>query len=148
MKRPAKKSTTVSATELAKLAVCEQQLVFDKQRGRRLSKEQKEAIALGQQEHAEHHQQVQYMKQLQDKRCFIATTVFGPDAVQTRQLRDFRDAVLMRSTPGRCLIHGYYRYSPAIARWLQHKPLLKFLLRQFLTGIVLLLQRPDKSSSC
>jgi hypothetical protein len=138
----------VSATELAKLAVCEQQLVVDKQRGKRLSKAQKEAIAAGREEHAGHHRQVQYYQQLQDKRCFIATAVFGPDALQTRQLRDFRDRVLKRFQAGRSLIRCYYRYSPALAHRLRDKPVASYLTRALLSGLLWLINHLSKPPSC
>jgi len=48
--------------------------------------------------------------------CFIATAVYGDyDHPQVRELRSFRDQVLMRSTAGRRFVRWYYRVGPGMA---------------------------------
>ncbi len=57
--------------------------------------------------------------------CFVATVAFGEGAAELDVLRQFRDRVLARSTPGRAFIWGYYAVGPALAeevskrRWLK-----------------------------
>lgn len=58
-----------------------------------------------------------------DDFCFIATAVFGGlDAPAVTVLRGFRDEVLVRSSVGRCVTNGYYRFSPPLADWLITHP--------------------------
>ncbi|WP_327084829.1 CFI-box-CTERM domain-containing protein [Thauera sp. Sel9] len=55
-----------------------------------------------------------------DRRCFIATSVFGDDAPETATLRRYRDVVLMRSRWGMCLVDLYYCLRPCLCRVLDH----------------------------
>src|SRR5699024_9681073 len=68
----------------------------------------------------------------QDKRCFIATAVYGPDAWQTNALRNWRDDALLPHAWGRLFIGSYYRISPAIARRLDHHPRMRATVRRLL----------------
>jgi hypothetical protein len=68
--------------------------------------------------------------------CFIATAAFGDyDHPLVRNLRDFRDRVLLRSTPGAAFVRAYYRWSPAAARWLAAQPTARAAVRVGLTPI-------------
>jgi len=69
--------------------------------------------------------------------CFIATAAFGsPLAGEVRVLRRFRDRFLLRYGPGRLLVAGYYRVSPAIADSLRHHPAIRWAVRQGLLPVV------------
>jgi len=57
-----------------------------------------------------------------DRRCFVASAVYGPDAPATDELRTFRDERLMPSVLGRSLVHLYYRLSPPLAGWVSSRP--------------------------
>ncbi len=51
--------------------------------------------------------------------CFIATAAEGTKAhPHVVQLRDFRDATLRSSAPGRLFIRAYYATSPPVAAWI------------------------------
>lgn len=51
--------------------------------------------------------------------CFIATAAEGSKShPHVERLRDFRDATLRRSAPGRAFITLYYATSPPVARWI------------------------------
>ncbi|MDG0815050.1 CFI-box-CTERM domain-containing protein [Bdellovibrio svalbardensis] len=66
-------------------------------------------------------------------RCFIATSAFGPQALEVQELRVFRDFTLKNSLVGRRFILAYYKISPRIAclldkhSWL--KPAVRAVLR-------------------
>ena len=47
--------------------------------------------------------------------CFIATAACGADSVEVKILRQFRDAVLLKSVFGRIFVRTYYRLSPPMA---------------------------------
>lgn len=57
-----------------------------------------------------------------DRRCFVATFVFGPDASETQVLRAYRDAVLLRQCWGRALVAAYYRVAPMGCRIMARSP--------------------------
>ncbi len=71
-----------------------------------------------------------------NKKCFIATTVFGEDAHETELLRKFRDLVLLRSRIGRTACRLYYRISPAVAKSLERHPRLKVLVAALLLRLI------------
>ncbi len=51
-----------------------------------------------------------------DRRCFVATAAMGDvDAPEVETLRAFRDAILIKSRPGRAFVQAYYRFSPPLA---------------------------------
>lgn len=56
-------------------------------------------------------------KQVEDKRCFIASYLYGVDDRRTVRLRKFRDGYLTNCWSGRMFISVYYRLSPLII-WL------------------------------
>lgn len=55
--------------------------------------------------------------------CFIATALFLEiDQKEQKQLRRYRDEVLLKSSLGRISVKAYYRVSPPIARVLEDSP--------------------------
>jgi len=69
--------------------------------------------------------------------CFIATASFGtPMAREVRVLCEFRDRFLLTSAPGRAFVNFYYRLSPPIAEFIQHRPLVKLFIRTHLKSLV------------
>ncbi|MBI4649194.1 MAG: hypothetical protein HY738_22020 [Bacteroidia bacterium] len=68
-----------------------------------------------------------------DKRCFIASAVYGTDnCVELDILRNFRDEHLMNKKTGKILVELYYRISPPVANWLAANTFLKKLVRIFI----------------
>ena len=56
---------------------------------------------------------------LQKSNCFIATAAFqSMDAAPVALLRQFRDEVLLKSSPGKAFVRWYYAWSPNSAKWL------------------------------
>ena len=69
--------------------------------------------------------------------CFIATAAFGsPLAGEVQVLRQFRDHYLLRYGPGRLMVAGYYRVSPAMADSLRRHPAIRWAVRQALLPVV------------
>lgn len=123
----------VSATQLAEMGYCEQRMLLAHRLDERTTPAQKRARARGDEAHLRYFAQGAASK---DRRCFIATRVFGPDAPETRQLRGFRDAVLLPRWWGRCLVAVYYRTAPCVCRllerWPAGLPLARVVLRRIL----------------
>jgi hypothetical protein len=71
--------------------------------------------------------------------CFIATAAYGsPTDPNVEILRAFRDRYLLRSRAGRAFVDLYYRYSPALARFINGHPALKPVCRVLLYPAVVL----------
>jgi hypothetical protein len=113
---------STSATDLAKFATCERQAYLDKRyphtkdsRAIQASKTRGNYIhALAERQgHPASHS---------DRRCFIATAVFGQDAEETNSLRTWRDRNLLPHHIGRLLVSLYYRLSPCVADYLERHP--------------------------
>jgi general secretion pathway protein G len=75
--------------------------------------------------------------------CFIATAAFGtPLAGEVVALKRFRDAVLMKSGPGRAFVAFYYRHSPPLAGFISRHGVLRFLTRMALYPVVYAVRFP------
>ncbi|MCK8783978.1 hypothetical protein M0638_06240 [Roseomonas sp. NAR14] len=62
--------------------------------------------------------------------CFVATATLGdPRHPDLDDLRRLRDRVLLRTGPGRRLVHAYYHRGAHVARWIRPRPALRFLVR-------------------
>jgi hypothetical protein len=65
-----------------------------------------------------------------DSRCFIATAAFESTNCSEMQIfYFFRDHVLCRSQMGQAIVNRYYLISPAPARYIAKKPILKKITR-------------------
>ena len=117
----------VRASDLAKMAVCEQKLVYEKRYGELLTPAQRERIRDGRRGHASYLREAFVLNprvSSSDSKpwCFIATELWGESGGETQLLRAFRDALLSRHPLGRALIRTYYRRSPAIAAYIAARP--------------------------
>lgn len=71
------------------------------------------------------------------KGCFIATASYGtPMAGEVETLSQFRDKYLMENSLGRTFVRSYYRFSPYLAEYISHRPLLKTFIRIGLKPLV------------
>jgi len=127
----------VRASDLAKMAVCEQKLVYEKRYGELLTPLQRERIRDGHRGHARYLRDAFVLNprvSSSDSKpwCFIATELWGESASETELLRAFRDAVLRRHRLGRALIRTYYRSSPAIAAYIAPRPYARQLAKLLL----------------
>ena len=72
-----------------------------------------------------------------DDFCFIASAAFAdPNAPEVNRLREFRDAVLMKTSGGRQFVAAYYRLSPPVAAWLKDHRRISGLVRLALRPMV------------
>src|SRR6266851_4213124 len=135
------KRRAIRASDLAKMTVCEQKVVFEKRYGERLTRAQEQRIRDGNRGHA------QYLRQAfvvnsdvhsseRKPWCFIATELWGEDAAETCALRALRDAILHRYALGRAFTRVYYRMSPAVAAYLARHPRVRRLAKAALTPVV------------
>lgn len=80
----------------------------------------------------------------QNRQCFIATAVYGsPFVPEVEMLRQWRDQSLSKTRRGRSFISIYYKYSPGIASFIEHRPFLKWLIRKVLNCLVRKIIRVD-----
>ncbi len=110
----------ISVTSLAKLGKCERQAYLDYFYG-----DDHCAVRAAAQRGNSAHEEFARRLAGQDRRCFIASALFGAAAWQTEALRRWRDEWLLRFYLGRYLVKWYYRFSPrflpllAKRRWLR-----------------------------
>jgi hypothetical protein len=121
----------VSATELAKMGKCERQVYLDHHHGEDTSLTA-EFIKRGNHEHEQFNRQLSG----RDKRCFIATAVFGVDAIETNILRQFRDEHLIPYKLGRVFTALYYSISPYIVIIIEKYPALMIPIRRILRWFI------------
>lgn len=135
--RPARHS--ISATSLATLGLCEHQLGLTLRHGDHKATAQQEVfLSRGKvvHEQALHAAMAAPEGASTDRRCFIATAVYGQDAVQTSALRAWRDKTLMTSWIGRAVVKVYYRLSPGVVTVLDRHPSWKAVVRWMLDRLV------------
>ena len=82
-----------------------------------------------------------------DRGCFVATAVYGSAMVEEVQmLRDYRDRVLSRSSPGRALVLAYERLGPILANLIINRPRVKAIVRAVVLTPVLWVVRLTSSA--
>ncbi|EER62170.1 conserved hypothetical protein [Acidovorax delafieldii 2AN] len=110
----------VSATELAEMGFCEKRVQLAYIYGEQVTPEQRQAMARGQEAHQRYLEEG--LAATSDRRCFVATFVFGPEAWETQVLRAYRDTVLLHRRWGRALVAAYYRVAPTGCRVMERSP--------------------------
>jgi hypothetical protein len=118
------------ATKLAAMGYCETKIVLEDRLGDKATQEQALARVRGRVAHERFDRVVRVAhnrSRAQDRRCFIASCVYGVDDDRTEQLRQFRDRVLAPVASGRALIAVYYAVSPWVVRILERSPRMKWL---------------------
>jgi len=106
---------SLAATDLSKSAYCEQQVVLDRKYGAKRKEFVTQRASEGNRMHVKAHREaIRHLKR--DSRCFIATSVYGPDASQTNRLRQFRDESLLSNWWGCLITDAYYAVSPWYVR--------------------------------
>lgn len=124
----------VSATELAEMGFCEKRIQLAHIYGKHVTPEQREAMARGQVAHKRYLEEG--VAATADRRCFVATFVFGQDARETQVLRAYRDAVLLQRRWGRVLVAVYYWVAPTGCRIMERSPRIVVRVRRLLRIVV------------
>jgi hypothetical protein len=134
------------ASELAQFTRCEQKALFERRKNVRRTPEEYARLREGTAVHAALHHYAIDTDRLEaspasDRRCFIASVVYGPDAPETRLLRTLRDRLVGRSPVATAVVRIYYILSPALARWLEERPSARALVRRVLDRLLKLLPK-------
>lgn len=111
----------VSAKDLAEMGFCEKRVLLAQLHGEQTTPSQQEDVRRGLAAHQQYYEQG-VAAVSSDRRCFIATCVFGESAPQTQDLRAFRDSVLLPHWWGRLAVGLYYRIAPAACAILRRSP--------------------------
>lgn len=128
----------LTATDLAKLGSCEAMMFLDEHFGERISPQRAAGRARGNREHQRMHIDVSANH---DRRCFIASAVYGEDDPRTQLLRQYRDDRLLTHRKGRWLVASYYRLSPPIAALATRFAIVSRVARVILTPVIAWLGR-------
>ncbi len=62
-------------------------------------------------------------------------------APELNTLRAFRDEKLLTNEAGRAFVRWYYQHSPPVAKFIEDKPALRWVVRQALRPLVWLAER-------
>ena len=119
-----RKSKWVSASDVGRASYCPHYLEL-KEKRTKPSQESIEARAKGEVSHEE------LNLQAEDRRCFVATHLYGSDHPNTCLLREYRDQRLASHTTGRVFITGYYAISPYLVIAARKLPLISRFMRYF-----------------
>ena len=136
-KRRARK-VWVSASDVGRAAFCPHYLEL-KNKGVKASRQAESARARGDASHDK------LNRMAQDKRCYIASHLYGIDDSRTEALRSFRDKNLLSHRPGRVLVNLYYRLSPTLVTISSRIPAADHCLRFIVNGIVKHLREDTKN---
>ena len=124
-----------SISDIVATVYCERQAVLDRQFGQARTPEVAQKAAHGTAEHRRFEMEGK-RQQASDRRCFIASAVYGVEAPQTNALRDWRDRMLMPSRLGRVLVRCYYAWSPRAVRLVERFPWMAAVARRMLDRLL------------
>lgn len=154
-----KKEIHLSITQVVAASFCERKVILDRSHGQKKTPAVVARAAAGEVAHAQFEREGRALaargpilppqssqvpmpapgataQTNRDRRCFIASTVYGQDARETDILRAWRDRVLMRSMFGRLAVTIYYRLSPRVAAFVGRRPRLLYRVRAGLDALV------------
>lgn len=117
----------VSAKDLAEMGFCEKRVLLAHLHGQRLTLEQRRSVERGRQAHERYYREGVAAASAtgSDRRCFVATRLYGEAAWQTEALRRYRDEVLSRRGWSRYIVVAYYAIAPVVCRLLSWLPCLR-----------------------
>lgn len=124
-----------SISKIVATVYCERQAILDRQHGRTRSKDVEAKAREGTFEHERFAWEGRTQATV-DRRCFIASAVYGGDAPQTDLLRAWRDRILMPRRLGRWVVVAYYATSPWLVRRFGSHPRLTRVVRYLLDVFV------------
>lgn len=127
---------SIPISELGEVVICERRVYLRSKYGQRTSAQREGRLKRGNDVHKAAYAQKAPDQVATDKRCFIATAVFGEDAPETNHLRRWRDETLMPSKVGRVAVAVYYRVSPAVAEWCDGREGVRKVIAKALSVVV------------
>lgn len=138
----------IAVTHLINITKCENQTMLNMIYKPKMDKEIKERQRMGIKDHKKFEnlnnkhagntsKVVEEMNKQNDKRCYVATAIFGAYSSETILLRQWRDDKLSKSFLGRRLIELYYIISPLLLRVLPKwtSPITRYVLTKFIKMI-------------
>jgi len=131
------KKIWVSASDVGRAAYCPHYLEL-KNRGVKASRQAEASRARGNASHDE------LNRIAQDKRCYIASHLYGIDDDRTEALRAFRDNTLLCHRPGKVLVNIYYSLSPTLVTISSRCPAAERCLRYMINGIIKRVMKGNK----
>lgn len=129
-----------SISEIAAIVYCERQAVLDRQHGKARSLSVKAKAASGRFQHQRFAMEGRAQAS-RDRRCFVATAIYGPEAPETEWLRRWRDTVLMPRIGGRAIVRAYYTLSPCLVCIVERYPRFKASVHRLLDRVLRCLGR-------
>jgi hypothetical protein len=134
-----KKSVAISS--LADVAVCERRIYLRSKLGKKISQDRALRMIRGTAVHKRAEKQSHPSERTRDRRCFVATAIYGGDGQETNLLRRFRDQSLMPNAAGRLLVAAYYKLSPKVVQLGSRFPFILVICRAGLDKFVAYLTR-------
>lgn len=132
----------VSAKDLAEMGFCEKRVLLAHLRGQRMTLEQQRSAERGRRAHERYYREgLSAVASVADRRCFVATCLFGDEAWQTNVLRRYRDEVLLRLWIGRWVVASYYWCAPRVCDVLTWLPWLQRPARALIEGLLIAVRR-------
>jgi hypothetical protein len=135
----------IAVTHLINITKCENQTMLNMIHKPKMDKEVKERQQMGIKDHKKFEnlnnkyasntsKVVEEMNNTTDKRCYVATAIFGAYSSETILLRKWRDDKLSKSFLGRLFVKIYYKISPLLLRVLPKwtSPITKYVLIKFI----------------
>jgi hypothetical protein len=129
-----KRNNWVSASDVGRASYCPHYLEL-KNKGAKPSVEAIVARVKGEESHE------QLNKDANDRRCYIASHLYGIDDPRANLLRGFRDSCLLEYFLGRAFISIYYLISPTLVSVSRRITLLDIVLRGIVDFLVREIQR-------
>lgn len=124
-----------SISNIVATVYCEQQAVFDRERGEARTLDVRVKAAAGTFEHKRFELEGKTLAAV-DRRCFIASAIYGIDAPETNDFRTWRDRVLMHSRIGRTCVRIYYFVSPHLVPMLSRSRTAAAIVRRLLNFVL------------
>lgn len=138
----------VAVTQLVNMTKCENQTllntVYKPKLANDVKQRQKEGISdhkkfekLNNKYANDSQRVISEMNKSSDRRCYVATAIFGNTSPETTVLRKWRDQTLSQYYAGRLFIQAYYKISPVLLRIMPSwtKPITKSILIRFVQAI-------------
>jgi len=123
-------------TEIVGTIYCEQKAVFDHTYGEAKPLSVKAKAWAGTVEHYRFQGEGHARQVMADRRCYVATYIYGDSGIETLALRLWRDQVLRTTPTGRLAIAIYYVVSPALVRMLGRSTLATRLVKGLLDRLI------------